>query len=158
MEAPNDREGSLGPSLGDGVFVQLVELWGTARRRANAKEDRSFQSRLCAGECSTLAAQKMRTLLPFDLRRDSVPDAQFSSLRVSGPPLMEKSVPGGHARIALRLAVFRSSRLAVRLFACAATMPGRLRNAEVLENRAAEYSHDAGAFVGNFELSPLAAC
>jgi hypothetical protein len=35
-------EGSLGPSLGDGAFVQLVEPWGAARRRAMAREDRSF--------------------------------------------------------------------------------------------------------------------
>jgi hypothetical protein len=35
----------------------------------------------------------MRTLIPFDLRRSSVPDAQFSSSGVSGPPLMERSVP-----------------------------------------------------------------
>jgi hypothetical protein len=38
---PNASEGSLGPSLGDGAFVQLVEPWGTTRRYRIAESMKS---------------------------------------------------------------------------------------------------------------------
>jgi hypothetical protein len=41
----------------------------------------------------------MRTLIRLDLRGNSIPDAPFSSLGVSGPPLMERSVPAGELRL-----------------------------------------------------------